>query len=171
MGITCFNTAPEVSGSAMASGGPCNDPLPAVEAELLPNGLLEAADSPQDQPSFAGPQQQAQQEEQQQEEESQEQQLEENTQDNEADSLPASPDKRNCPTTPEQYASYPMPSTPSPGGCHENAMPMMGMNMIQQPQDQVQFMQDLQYSMAVGPQEPSGQYFGPVGPQQCQELP
>merc|ERR1719207_206128 len=149
MGITCFNTAPEVSGSAMASGGPCNDPLPAVEAELLPNGLLEAADSPQDQPSFAGPQQQAQQEEQQ-EEESQEQQLEENTQDNEADSLPASPDKRNCPTTPEQYASYPMPSTPSPGGCHESAMPMMNMTMMQQPQEQVQFMQDLQYSMTVG---------------------
>lgn len=144
--------------------------LPAVEAnELLPNGLLETNDSPGDSPTFAGQQQEQQPELQPSLEQ---QQVEEKAQENGGDSLPPSPDKRNCPTTPEQYASYPMPSTPSPGGCHDNTMPMMGMNMMQQPQDQVQFMPDLQYGMGVGPQESAGQFqFGPVGSQQCQDMP
>lgn len=180
MGNMCFMPNADTSnpnGNMCFNGPiPCNDPLPAIEvmaahdeAQLLPNGLL--GDSPQDTPVFACGQQEQHREEQQPELLAVEERSPDTAPETGADSLPASPDRRNCPTTPEQYASYPMPSTPSPGGCHENAMPMMGMNMMQQSQDQVQFMQDLQYSMAVGPQEPSGQYFGPVGPQQCQELP
>lgn len=153
---SAFAVFPQMNMMPMGMNGSSGD-MPTIEAALLPSCLLECSDGPAPSAQINGPSTQTDECTTSHHislEEAREEPREG------SESLPASPDRSRCPCpgTPEQYASYPMPDTPSPGGC---TMPVMGQCAMQgMPQGMPQGMaQGMPQGMPQGMQQPDQAYF------------